>query len=389
MVRDLPSYFHRFPLSLVKGKGSFVYDSEGNKYLYLTGGDGNLLLGHAPTPLLSAMHKQAKLLGQVALNQQPVVKAFYHTLCELTGQENALLLSSEAEAVDLALKLARMWGYTFKAVPEDKAEVLFVDECDHGNTLALISASTLPGPRERSGPFLPGVKHLPFGSVEAFEQLITPHTCGIVVEPIQKSSGIRLPPKGWLKHLKQVCHKKDLLFIVDECRSGLGRAGAMTVCAAEQVKPDVLILGGGLTGGLIPAACLAGKKECLEQLVPGAFRSTFAENPIAAAVGQAMLARLKAEKWADKSRKMGSYFLKALESMQSPYVKEVHGMGLMIGLEIKPRKILASHVANALLDRGILVRDVHETMLCLTPPLNITRAQIDWAMKRIRDVLWD
>lgn len=383
-----PHTYRSIPIVLTRGKGAWVWDNHGKKYLDLIGGYSSINYGHAHPKLIKTLTNQAKKISltlQLIYNEK--LGLFLSELCKFSGMERAMPVNSGGEAVEAAIKAARRWGYKYKAIPENRAEIIVAEENYHGRTVTLISASTRDKYRDEYGPFTPGFKKIPFGSAEALERAITSNTCAFLVETMQGEAGIKIPPKGWLKAVAKICKDHHILLILDEVQVGLGRTGKNFAFQHEKVKPDGLILGKSLGGGLVPSACFLAKKEVMDVFGIGGHGSTFGGNPLAAAVGYEALQLLKQEKLAEKSRVLGEYFLKELKKIDSPFILDIRGKGLWIGMDINPRKIPAAHLCDALIERGILCKETHELTIRIIPPLVIEKKDIDWAVHQIREVL--
>lgn len=376
------------PVVITKGKGAWVWDDKKRRYLDMIGGRSSLNFGYCHPKLLKALYDQSKILPSAyRAFYNDKLGQFLHHLCKITGMDQAISLNSGSDAVEAAIKAARKWAYQYKAIPTNKAEIIVADENYHGNTITLLSLSSNAGDRQSFGPFTPGFKSIPFGSAEALEQAITSNTCAFLVEPFQGQAGMKIPPKGWLKKVKEICKRNEVLLILDEVQTGLGRTGKEFAFQHEHVVPDGLILGKSLGGGLIASSSFLGKKELMEWVEPGEHPSSSMGNCLAAAVGIEALKIMRKEKYAQKSKVLGQYFLKELQKIDSPYVADVRGMGLWIALDINPKKTLAAHVCEKLLERGILAKECHEMTIPLMPPLNISKTEIDWAVSRFNEVL--
>lgn len=374
-----------YPVVMKNGKGVWLSDNKGNKYLDLMG--ASLNFGYSHPKLLQMLAKQAKTL---AMTNRAVytdrLGPYLKELCRLTGLYQAVPLNSGTEAAEVALIAARRWAYGSKAIPENEAEIIVADGNYHGNSISLLGLSTDDVSRDNIGPYTPGFKSIPYGSAEALDYAITKNTCAFLVEPMQ-GRGMRLPPKGWLKKVREICKKKDVLLILDEVQTGLGRTGRNFAYQYENVEPDGLILGKSLGGGLLSSSCFLGTKALMEWFEPSNHPSTFGGNCLSAAVSLEALKILQRQKLAQKSATLGEYFLKRLKTIESPYVSDIRGRGLWMALDINPKKGIASHICEALLERGILVKESHEMTIPLLPPLTITKKEIDWAVKRLKEVL--
>jgi ornithine--oxo-acid transaminase len=380
--------YHPLPVVLCRGEGVYVWDENGKKYLDMMSAYSAVSHGHANPRLVSALTRQAKTLNIVS-------RAFYtdklgpflKLACELTGQDMALPMNSGAEAVETAVKAARRWGYEAKGIPDDEAEIIVCTGNFHGRTTTIISFSDESEYRKHFGPLTPGFRIVEYGDAEAFEAAITPNTAAFLVEPIQGEGGIVIPPKGYLKRCQEICREHNVLLLADEIQSGLGRTGKLLACDHENVKPDGLILGKALGGGILPVSMFLARKEVMDIFVPGTHGSTFGGNPLAAAVGTEALKVLVEERLPERSMELGSYMLGELQKLTSPLISEVRGSGLFIGVEIDPSLGSAREVCERLMARGLLSKETHETVVRLAPPLIVTKKELDWAIIQIRQVL--
>ena len=311
---------------------------------------------------------------------------FLETLCSLVGQDQALLMNSGAEAVETAIKAVRRFGYQEKGIAPDQAEIIVMEGNFHGRTLGLISFSTENDYKKDFGPFLPGFKVVPFGDINALKEAITPNTCAVLTEPIQGEAGIIVPPSGWLKAVETLCRQNNVLLVVEEIQSGLGRTGKILACDHENVKPDVVILGKALGGGFLPVSAIACSRAIMDMFTPGSHGSTFGGNPLATAVGKTALDVLVDENLAERSAEMGAYLMAELKNLNSPLITEIRGQGLWIGIDIDSSKAIARDLCLQLLREGIIAKDTHDVTIRLAPPLIITKDEIDWAIERIAKV---
>jgi ornithine--oxo-acid transaminase len=296
-------------------------------------------------------------------------------------------MNTGAEAVETAIKAVRRWGYMVKKIPENQAEIIVTSQNFHGRTIGIISFSSEPDYKKGFGPFLPGFKHVPFGDAKALEEAITPNTCAVITEPVQGEAGIIVPPKGWLKSVEQICKRHNVALVVDEVQSGLGRTGKVLAIDHDNVKPDGVILGKALGGGFLPISALVGTNELLGVFNPGSHGSTFGGNPLAAAVALKALELIEEEHLAERSAEMGEYLIKQLQSLDSPLIRDIRGIGLWVGVDIDPVKATARKVCEDFMNIGVLSKETHETVVRLAPPLIITREEVDWGLQRIRQVL--
>lgn len=380
--------YHPLPVVLVRGEGVYVWDDQGKKYLDMMSAYSAVSHGHCHPRLVKALTDQAQRLNVVSRAfYSDRLGAFLQYACELTKQDRALPMNSGAEAVETAIKAVRKWGHTVKNIPENQAEIIVCQDNFHGRTTTIISFSSEPQYRFGFGPYTPGFKIVPYGDAEALEKAITPNTAGFLVEPIQGEAGIKIPPEGYLQKAAEICKKNNVLFIADEIQSGLGRTGRLLACDHEDVKPDGLILGKALGGGMLPVSLFLGKNELMNVFTPGDHGSTFGGNSLSAAVGLEALKVLVEEDLISRSAELGSYMLGELKKISSPLITSVRGKGLFIGMEIDKNKIPARQITLKLMENGLLTKETHETVLRFAPPLVITKVQIDTAISIIRDTL--
>ena len=382
--------YHPLPVVLTRGEGVYVWDDKGNKYLDMMSAYSAVSHGHSHPRLVNVLKHQAGLLNIVS-------RAFYtdklgpflQRACELTGQDMALPMNTGAEAVETALKAARKWAYEVKGVEQDKAEIIACTGNFHGRTIAVVAMSDEPQYQRSFGPFPGGFKLARYGSIEDLENQITKNTAAFLVEPIQGEGGIVMPPAGYLKACHELCKKHNVLLIADEIQTGLGRTGKLLTCQHEGVVPDGLILGKALGGGILPVSMFLAKREVMELFTPGDHGSTFGGNPLAAAIGLEALNILVEEDLPGRSASMGKYLLDELKAINSPLIADIRGIGLFVGIEIDPSFASAREIVEVLMDRGMLSKETHETVVRLAPPLIVTREQIDWSVTQIKEVLAD
>jgi ornithine--oxo-acid transaminase len=380
--------YHPLPVVLSRGEGVFVWDEDGKKYLDMMSAYSAVSHGHANPRLVEVVKNQVEKLTIVS-------RAFYtdklgeflKLACEMTGQDMALPMNTGAEAVETAIKAARKWGYEVKGIEKDRAEIIACTGNFHGRTTTIIAMSDEPQYQHGFGPYPAGFKLVRYGDVEALEQMITPQTAAFLVEPIQGEGGIVIPPQGYLKACQDLCRKHNVLLIADEIQTGLGRTGSLLACDHENVVPDGLILGKALGGGILPVSMFLAKREVMEMFTPGDHGSTFGGNPLASAVGIEALHIITEEKLAERSNEMGDYLIEKLRALESPLISDIRGCGLFVGIEIDPALGSAREICEALMDRGLLSKETHETVVRLAPPLVIERKEIDWAVGQISEVL--
>ena len=378
------------PVVLAKGKGVFLWDEQGRRYLDMMSAYSAVSLGHAHPRIVDVLTRQAHVLAVTS-------RAFYNNrlprllqrLCELTGFDQALPVNTGLEAVETALKAARKWAYQIKGVPADCAEIIACEGNFHGRSTTIVAMSSEPQYKDGFGPFPPGFKRIPYGDSEALARAITPNTAAFLVEPVQGEGGIIVPPRGYLTECARICRERNVLLICDEVQTGLGRTGKFLACEHEGVRPDGVILGKALGGGVLPVSAFVARREVMQVFKPGDHGSTFGGNPLAAAVALEALNVIVEERLPERSAELGRYLLTELRRIRSPLIRDVRGLGLFIGVEVDPAQASARQVCDRLMARGILSKDTHGTVVRFAPPLTITREQIDWALQRIRHVFKD
>jgi len=303
---------------------------------------------------------------------------------ELSGFEKCLLMNSGAEAVETAIKAARRWGYQKKKVAKNKAEIIICENNFHGRTTTICGFSSEKLYRDGFGPFTPGFVNIPYGDAEALRGAITPNTVGFLVEPLQGEGGVIIPPEGYLKQIREITKTNNVLLMMDEIQTGLGRTGKMFAFEYEGARPDILIVGKALSGGVYPVSAMLADDEIMHVFVPGNHGSTYGGNPLGAAVGIAALDVIVNEHLPERSYELGEYFLGELSKINHSAIKEVRGKGLMIGLEIKKETGPARPYCEQLMKEGILAKETHEQVIRFAPPLVIEKNEIDWALEKIR-----
>lgn len=374
------------PLDVVlsRGKGVWVWDVDGKKYLDCLAAYSAVNQGHCHPKILDAMREQAgKLTMTSRAFRNDQLGLFYKELCQLTNSHKILPMNSGAEAVETIIKAVRKWGYTVKGVPKDKAEIIVCQNNFHGRTITLVGFSTEDHYRRSFGPFTPGFKTIPYGDANALEDAITPYTVAFLLEPIQGEAGIVIPPEGYLKKAKAICEENQMVLILDEIQTGLGRTGRLLAEQHEGIEADVTLIGKALSGGFYPISAVLSNTEVLGVLRPGEHGSTFGGNPLACAVARTALKVLIEEKMIENAAEVGGYFLEALQQIRSSLIKEVRGRGLMIGLELFPEAGGARPYCERLMSLGLLCKETHDNIIRFTPPLIIKKEEIDWAMEQI------
>ncbi len=380
--------YHPLPVVLTSAEGCWVWDVEGKKYLDMLSAYSAVNQGHRHPKIVKALKEQADRLTLTSRAfHNDKMGPFLARLCEVAGYEKALPMNTGAEAVETAIKAARRWGYLKKKIPENKAEIIVCENNFHGRTTTVISFSTEPLYQEGFGPFTPGFKIIPFGDADALEKAITPNTCAFLVEPIQCEGGVLIPPDGYLKSVRNITRQHNILFVADEIQTGLGRTGHMFACDYENVRPDIMILGKALGGGVYPVSAILADNNIMDIFVPGTHGSTFGGNPLASAAGLAALNVLIEEKMPERAREIGTYILNELSKIKSECIKEIRGRGLIIGIEIKKSHGKARIYCEKLLGEGILTKETHDQVIRICPPLIIDRQTANWALEKIVKIL--
>jgi ornithine--oxo-acid transaminase len=386
--RYLAGNYSPLPVVLTHGEGAWVWDSDGRAYLDMMSAYSAVSHGHGHPRLVGALAEQAADLGVVSrVFHHEHLGPFAARACALTGMDTALPMNSGSEAVETALKAARRWAHRVKGVPNDSAEIIAAAGNFHGRTIAEAGLSTEPDHRAGFGPFPPGLVTVPYGDAAALEAAIGPRTAAFLVEPIQGEGGINLPPRGYLADAAAICARHGVLLIADEVQTGLGRTGALLACDHEDVRPDGLVLGKALGGGLLPVSLFLARRELMDVFTPGSHGSTFGGNPLAAAVGREALDVLVDEDLAGRAAELGPHLMARLRELPSPLIRDVRGRGLLIGVEIDTHRVSGRQVCEALAERGVLTKETHEAVIRLAPPLVIARRDLDWAVDRIGEAL--
>ena len=373
---------------LTRGQGVWVWDVDGNRYLDCLAAYSAVNQGHCHPRILQAMIEQAKkltLTSRAFRNDQ--LGPLYEELCELTNSHKVLPMNSGAEAVETAIKVVRKWGYQVKGVPEAKAEIIVCEGNFHGRTIAIVGFSTDESSRAGFGPFPTGFTTIPFGDARALEDAITPHTVAFLVEPIQGEAGVIIPPHGYLRKVRDICDRHNVVMITDEIQTGLGRTGKLLAEEYDGVEADLTTVGKALSGGFYPVSAVLSDTEIMSVLEPGEHGSTFGGNPLACAVARTALKVLIEEGMIENAAEVGAYFLEGLREIKNPLIKEARGRGLMIGVEFYPEAGGVRPYCRRLMDKGILCKDTHEHTIRFAPPLVITREEVDWALERVAEVI--
>ncbi len=378
------------PLDVIlsRGQGVWVYDIDQKRYMDCLSAYSAVNQGHCHPAILKAMQEQAQkltLTSRAFRNDQ--LALFYQDICELTGSHKVLPMNSGAEAVETAVKAVRKWGYEVKGIPENRAEIIVCADNFHGRTITIVGFSTDPVSRSGFGPFTPGFKIVPFGDAKALEKAITPNTVAFLAEPIQGEAGVIIPPDGYLKEVREICSSANIMLILDEIQTGLGRTGKLLAEEHENIEADLTLVGKALSGGFYPVSAVLSNNEVLGVLKPGEHGSTFGGNPLACAVARAALKVIKDENLVKNAAEMGKYFLDGLKKAENNQIKEIRGKGLLMAVEFKPGAGGARKYCRNLQDQGILCKETHDNIIRFAPPLVITREEVDWALDRIIPVI--
>lgn len=380
--------YHPLPVVLERGEGAWVWDVDGTRYLDMLSAYSALNQGHRHPAVIEAARKQLDsltLTSRAFHNDQ--MGPFLKRLCEVTGFERALPMNTGAEAVETAIKMVRKWGYKVKGVPEGKAEIIVCDNNFHGRTTTIVGFSSDEQTKDGFGPFTPGFRSIPYGDAAALEAAINANTVGFLVEPLQGEGGVVVPPDGFLTRARELCTEHGVALMCDEIQTGLGRTGRMFCSDWEGVRPDVLIVGKALGGGVYPVSAAISDSEIMNVFHPGDHGSTFGGNPLGAAIGLAALDVIVDEKLSERSDELGQWFMEQLRAIGSPHVEEVRGKGLMIGVVIKDSSGTARPFCEALWARGVLAKETHHQVIRFAPPLTITKDELEFALEHAREAL--
>ena len=376
------------PIVMTEGSGVYVYDSSGKAYIDMMSGISVLNFGHGHPGLLKALTKQAHKISIMPrlFHNQPLAQLMQHA-CELTDMDKALPMNSGAEAVETAIKYCRKWACSNKGVADGQAEIIVCDNSFHGRTVTTISLSSTAKYKQGFGPLTPGFKSIPFNDVAALEQAITPNTAAFMIEPIQGEAGIIIPDDGYLSACEKLCKENNVLFILDEIQTGMGRTGKFLASQHEKIKPDGIMLGKALGGGLLPISLFLATEDLMEVVKPGEHGSTFGGNPLAACVANEALTILNDDNLPQHAVTMGSYFVKQLHGLQSNAISEIRAKGLLIAIELNESVISSQQLSKQLLQEGLITINTRNNTLRLLPPLTIQQQQIDEAINIIKNVL--
>jgi len=376
------------PVVISRGEGAWVWDVDDHKYLDCLSAYSALNFGHSHPRILDAFIEQARRLTLTSRAfQNDQFGPFCKELTEFCGMDMVLPMNTGAEGVETAIKTARKWGYTVKGVPDGKAQIIVFTGNFHGRTTTIVSFSTDPQTKGYFGPYTPGFVVVKYGSLDALRAAITPHTVGVLVEPIQGEGGVVVPPEGYLKGIRELCDEHNVLMIADEIQTGLGRTGKRFCVDHEGVKPDLVILGKALGGGVMPVSAVVGSKAALGVFNPGDHGSTFGGNPLACAVAREAVRVLVEEDLANRAARVGKAFRERIRAANCSKIKEVRGKGLLVGIEMTPAAGAAKPYCKQLKAEGMLCKDTVDNVMRIAPPLMIDEQDLEWAAERVIKVL--
>jgi len=380
--------YHPLPIVVESGEGAWVTDIEGRRYLDCLAAYSAVNFGHSHPLLVRAATEQ---LGRITLTSRAFhndrLGPFVEALAELAGKDMVLPMNTGAEAVESGIKVARAWGYRVKGVAPDRANIIVADGNFHGRTITIVSFSDDPDARADFGPFTPGFRSVPYGDAAALEAAIDENTVAVLLEPIQGEAGILVPPPDYLPAVREITERHRVLFIADEIQSGLGRTGATFQCDNAGVVPDLYLLGKALGGGIVPVSAVVGNRDVLGVLQPGQHGSTFGGNPLAAAVGSAVVEMLATGEYQERAWMLGERLHASLRGLVGSGVVGLRGVGLWAGIDIDPTLASGRTVCEMLLARGVLAKDTHGATIRLAPPLVVSEEDLDWAVQQLADVL--
>lgn len=382
--------YHPLPVVVAEGVGAWVTDIDGRRYLDCLAAYSAVNFGHSNPLLLDAARAQLEritLTSRAFHNDQ--LGPFVAELAALAGKDLVLPMNTGAEAVESAIKVARAWGYRVKGVADGRANIIVMAGNFHGRTTTIVSFSDDPDARDGFGPYTPGFRTVPYGDADAVAAAIDDDTVAVLVEPIQGEAGIVVPPAEFLPALRALCDERRVLLIADEIQSGLGRTGSTFACDLVGVVPDLYLLGKALGGGIVPVSAVVGDREVLGVLRPGEHGSTFGGNPLAAAVGRAVVALLATGEPQERAELLGRRLRADLERLVGHGVLRVRGAGLWAGIDIDPALATGREVCELLMERGVLAKDTHGSTIRLAPPIVVEPADLDWAVEQLEAVLGD
>ncbi|MGO1545952.1 ornithine--oxo-acid transaminase [Microbacterium gubbeenense] len=388
MTSHIARNYAPLPVEIATGAGAWVNDVDGRRYLDMLAGYSALNFGHCNPTLVKAATDQ---LARVTLTSRAFssdqLEPFAAALAKLCGKDLVLPMNTGAEAVETAIKVARAWGYRVKGIPDGQANIIVAENNFHGRTTTIVGFSNDEDARADFGPFAPGFTTVPFGDAEALAAAIDENTAAVLIEPIQGEAGIIVPPDGYLTAVREITRERRVLMIADEIQSGLGRTGETFACDREGVVPDVYLLGKALGGGIVPVSAVVADEDVLGVIEPGQHGSTFGGNPLAAAVGHAVVDMLATGEWQERARSLGEHLANRLEPLIGHGVTELRCVGLWAGIDVDPAVGTGREIGERLLARGVLVKDTHGQTIRMAPPLTIRATELDWAVEQLALVL--
>jgi ornithine--oxo-acid transaminase len=380
--------YHPLPVVIAEGSGAWVTDIDGRRYLDCLAGYSALNFGHRHPALIGAARAQ---LDRLTLTSRAFIHdqfaEFCRGLAQLAGKDLVLPMNTGAEAVETGIKVARKWGYRVKGVPDDQATIVVAENNFHGRTTTIVSFSTDSDARADYGPYTPGFRIVKYGDLAALRDAVDDTTVAVLLEPIQGEAGVLVPPEGYLAGVRELCTERRVLFLADEIQSGLGRTGATFACEQEGVTPDAYLLGKALGGGIVPVSAMVADREVLGVLRPGEHGSTFGGNPLACAVGSAVVELLRTGAFQERSRTLGERLHARLQTLVGQGVLAVRGRGLWAGVDIDPARMTGRQACEKLAERGVLAKDTHGSTIRLAPPLVVEPEDVDWAVEQLAAVL--
>ncbi|MBV1848920.1 ornithine--oxo-acid transaminase [Catellatospora tritici] len=380
--------YHPLPVVISEAQGAWVTDIDGRRFLDFLSGYSALNFGHRHPKLIAAAHAQ---LDRLTLTSRAFIHdqfaEFCHRLADLTGQELVLPMNTGAEAVETAIKVARKWGYQVKGVPDGQAKIIVAADNFHGRTTTIISFSTDDDARADFGPYTPGFQIVPYGDLTALADAVDDFTVAVLLEPIQGEAGVLVPPDGYLRGVRELCDRRNVLFLADEIQSGLGRTGMTFAVDHEGVRPDMHIMGKALGGGIVPVSAVAASREVLGVLKPGEHGSTFGGNPLSCAVAIEVIKLLETGEFQRRSAELGGLLHEQLRALIGRGVTAVRGRGLWAGVDIDPSIMSGREASEKLMARGMLAKDTHGVTVRLAPPLVIEEDEIRWAVRQLAEVI--
>ncbi|MEU1870532.1 ornithine--oxo-acid transaminase [Streptomyces sp. NPDC019793] len=380
--------YHPLPVVVARAEGAWVEDVEGRRYLDMLAGYSALNFGHRHPALIEAAHRQ---LDRLTLTSRAFhndrLAGFAERLAALTGTDMVLPMNTGAEAVESGIKVARKWAYDVKGVPADRATIVVAADNFHGRTTTIVSFSTDETARSGFGPFTPGFRVVPYNDLAALEAAVDETTAAVLIEPIQGEAGVLIPDDGYLAGVRELTRRKGCLFVADEIQSGLGRTGRTLAVEHESVVPDVVLLGKALGGGIVPVSAVVGSREVLGVLHPGEHGSTFGGNPLAAAVGTAVVELLETGEFQRRAAELGAVLREGLDALVGRGVVGFRARGLWAGVDVDPALGGGREISERLMREGILVKDTHGSTIRLAPPLTVTAEELTSALWTLEKVL--